>query len=815
MSNQMNNILLRIDGVTKWYGDTLAVNNVSFELENKGFVVINGISGSGKTTLMNVISGLDSPTSGAVYYDGKNITELRSSDLDEYRNSEIGIVFQNFNLIDELSVEENLMLPLMLQTITEEKKALVDEVLNFVGLRGYEKRKGYELSAGQKQRVAIARAIIKRPKVIFADEATGNLDAKNTEQILRLFDSISKKCLVVLISHSYILAKKYADRIITLDEGKICEDIDNRQMKELYLEAYKISITGENFNQEMPLENFDIKSVIKDFIDKSGKKFDTYSFNTKITKEDRGNKKHNWSELKHKKVRNMPFVALLKSVLRSIKKNKLRFFLISCLFAFMTLLFFLIVSIKTNDYYMSLSRYVNSDDKTLYDVKKVISSDDGKCDIQRGEGIYTQLTNLLGTNNVVECIGEMSFEGEVNRFYVAAFKLSTFFESVDIIGVWPKAANEIAINKDMATEENIKIGSQLLSEEKTYKVVGIFDPKSIIEDNCVVVSKNINDELLKYSDIVALQSCNILKSVKLDEYVSEIATIGKASNVQSEDLIWGRMPETDSEVLISMSMLEENEIFIEEGFVTKYRLYNLYDKKYNGQYEHFVNLYDYLGKNVEIVGVFNVDNAYEVGEILVRDAIYSDILDFYDKYLNYEMLYVNLYTDKDNYELIKMMKNSNIYLCDNICAYIYAIQDFLNDMESVLEMLFILMLVMLVFVIISFLSYNVKAYSRTVGIYKSLGIKNMDIVKIFFVENMIITVFSMILANLGLHGIINFMNEQIFAVLEMPYYEIFILRKKTCVLINILVIFISAVATVVPVSNMVKKESVILINREE
>ena len=816
MSNQMSRDILRVEKLTKKYGDTRAVDDISFGLEEKGFVFINGISGSGKTTLMNIIAGLDSPTSGEVYYKEQNVTRLSHSELDNYRNSEIGIVFQNFNLIEELSVEENLMLPLMIQTITEEQKEiLVEEVLNFVGLHGYGKRKGFELSAGQKQRIAIARAIIKRPKVIFADEATGNLDVKNTEQILKLFETISKKCLVVLISHNNVSAKKYADRIITLDEGKIYRDIDNRQLKELYIAPYKITVKGKDYNQEMPLEKFEIHSVIKDFIEKSGKKTKEYFFDTKIILgNDDSGKKDNWSKLEDIKTKRMPFREILKCVLRIMKKNKLKYLLVSSLFAFVILIFSLIAVISFNDYYMSLSQYLENDNQTLYDVKKVVFSDEGEKELQNGKKIYGEMLDLFGASNVVKCIGEIWIENEEELFCATAFKNSNYFQKLDTIGRWPLQTNEVSISKCLANDKNIPIGSYILSDEITYKVVGIYDSKSVFAGHSIVLSKAISAEKLKQSNMINLQACNILKCVDLDEYTSEIVNIGKSSNIQKEDLIWGRMPNNSNELLVSQSILDECGMTLEEGLVTKYRLSDLYDEKYNGQYDCFVNMHDYLGRNVEIVGVFSVDEDREAGDILVQDSAYLEIVDFYNEYLDYETLYASLDANQDSYELTKCMRNKNIYLCDNVCTYIYSIQNFFENMKSVLKTLLLVMLIMLIFVIVSFLSYNVRDYSKTIGIYKSLGIKDIDVAKIFILVNMLLTVLSVMLSDLCLHKIIKFINIQIFAVLESKSYEVFIISKWDGILINLLVIGISLLATIVPVTHMVKKESVTLINRE-
>ena len=219
---------MKINSISKIYKaknaePVIALNDVSFELPNKGMVFILGKSGSGKSTLLNVISGLTKVDKGSIEVDNKDITKLSENELCKYRNTLCGFIFQEYNLIPELNVSENIKLALQLQG---EKKVdeKVQEVLKLVELTDYEKRKVTELSGGQKQRVAIARAIIKNPKIIFADEPTGALDEQTGRSILELLKKLSKDRLVIIVTHDKGFAKEYKDRIIELKDGKIIKD---------------------------------------------------------------------------------------------------------------------------------------------------------------------------------------------------------------------------------------------------------------------------------------------------------------------------------------------------------------------------------------------------------------------------------------------------------------------------------------------------------------------------------------------------------------------------------------------------------------
>ena len=221
---------MKIRGIRKTYNiksaqPVIALNDISFDLPEVGMIFILGKSGSGKSTLLNVLSGLDKVDKGHIEICGKDITKLSESELCNYRNSCCGFVFQEYNLIPELSVGENIMLALQLQG-EKDAESKVREILERVGLSEYETRKVTELSGGQKQRVAIARAIVKNPNIIFADEPTGALDEQTGKSILDLLKEFSKNKLVIVVTHDKEFAKKYGDKVIELADGKIVSDSD-------------------------------------------------------------------------------------------------------------------------------------------------------------------------------------------------------------------------------------------------------------------------------------------------------------------------------------------------------------------------------------------------------------------------------------------------------------------------------------------------------------------------------------------------------------------------------------------------------------
>ena len=216
--------MIVVKNLTKVYktrrGEVRALDNVSFNLPERGMVFIVGKSGSGKSTLLNMISGLDKFTSGQIISGGNSLATLSAKEKEKYLSSYIGYVFQDYRLIEDFTVKQNVDLA---ADISESGQSS-EEFIRLVGLEGYEKRLPKELSGGQKQRVAIARALVKSPKVILADEPTGNLDKVTTKEILQLLKDISKDTLVLIVSHNLRDADEYADRIIELADGKVVKD---------------------------------------------------------------------------------------------------------------------------------------------------------------------------------------------------------------------------------------------------------------------------------------------------------------------------------------------------------------------------------------------------------------------------------------------------------------------------------------------------------------------------------------------------------------------------------------------------------------
>lgn len=264
--------MIKIKNLNKYYNKNKSnelhvINNANIEISSPGLVTFLGSSGAGKSTLLHVIGGLDK-ASGDVIYDDINLLKKRSTIVDNYRNEHIGYIFQNYNLLPDLTVYENLRVQLELINIFD--KAIIDEKINeclkIVGLEKYKRRKVTALSGGQQQRVAIARALVKGAEVIIADEPTGNLDTKNSIEVLNILKIISRKYLVILVTHNINLAYHYSDRILKIKDGKIIEDLQNNNNKNSLLHIDSNAIYLNEYDKDELPNNINVYTKNKEEI---------------------------------------------------------------------------------------------------------------------------------------------------------------------------------------------------------------------------------------------------------------------------------------------------------------------------------------------------------------------------------------------------------------------------------------------------------------------------------------------------------------------------------------------------------------------
>ena len=248
--------ILSVSGVQKIYTSRFggnkveALKNVSFAVKQGEYVAIMGESGSGKTTLLNILASLDKPTSGSVILDGKDLSKMKESQAAAFRRDNLGFVFQEFNLLDTFTIEDNIYLPLVLAGKSHsEMKERLEPVAAQLGITDLLKKYPYEVSGGQNQRAAVARALITNPKLILADEPTGALDSKATDELLRLFAEINRTGQTILMVTHSVRAASHASRVLFIKDGEVFHQIyrgdhSNEQLYQMISDTLTILATG-------------------------------------------------------------------------------------------------------------------------------------------------------------------------------------------------------------------------------------------------------------------------------------------------------------------------------------------------------------------------------------------------------------------------------------------------------------------------------------------------------------------------------------------------------------------------------------------
>lgn len=849
--------MIKVKNLKKKYiaenGDEVfAVNDTTLQLPDKGLVFILGASGSGKTTLLNVLSGLDCADEGQIVIKDEVITDYAQSQLDEFRRKNIGIVFQDSNMITDINVFENIALPLKLLGVEKEEiKKRVEEVLGLVGLEDFQFRNTNELSGGQRQRVAIARGIVKKPEIMFLDEPTGNLDEKNSTEIFELLHKISKSCLVVLVSHDTINAKKYADRIINIKDGKVSSEKENKKMLSK-IRSFSIKDTEGNFYGEY--ENSD-NHLILDILyqilmerdmDKEKENVElNLDIHVSCKEFEELEKTKKEQEMKYNDEANgLGFKDKIMFALSNNKKRKVRLFFTFVLFVFTMLYALLMFTMITYDYKDSMFRYLKNKDlqelslysqkyyKNIFDEEEEVTSTSGKIFI-------TKLFSFENKENIIKIIyfDEIMDEGKENYSYDVPVRLYSSYEKCKykIIGDYPRETNEIVLTDYLANvlfpnfkEAKSILGKKIIYSDNTYLVTGIIatDYKKNIdkvsEDDlfteyafCLQNINTIENEK-NNNTYVKLKSCDFTEVHALDNYLSSNMKYAAIKSDYEKCLISGCMPKNKNEVVISKYVANKIDFDYSKAdydSLSEYQLINLQDKKYNNAFD-CINLYSYFPNGIKVVGVFNNQDNDEImdAEVLVDGEIYRLLKEEYYQYYCFDE--IKLLVDKVDMDLIKNIDKSNLKIMDEGCESIYFFVSFINEIKKILYILFFISLLIFIFFLVSYISYAIKDQSKKIGIMRSLGIPKKDIKSIFFINVIMLSLFSMFASSLLFAFVVREINKVYLNYMGKMKFSIITINPFIIMIVVGVILCLSLLCAFVPIQSMAKKSPIDLLKNK-
>jgi len=798
--------MITLNNVDKYFNkhkknEVHVINNISLNLD-KGLIAILGPSGCGKTTLLNVIGGLDKIRKGSIYINNQKISSRNTYQVDKIRNLNVGYIFQDYKLIENLSVYDNLALVLKMVGIKDknEIKKRVEYILDKVGMLRYKRRPAGMLSGGEKQRVGVARALIKNPDIILADEPTGNLDSKNSLEIMKIIKAISNEKLVILVTHEQDLAKFYASRIIELQDGKIIKDYENDANDELdykiensfYLKDFKYnnSLKENNINIDVYSETKDklkldivirngniyIKSVNNEkievvdnnssieFINDNYKKIDKSE--VKDLKFDFNNISNENRKLRYSSVLNI-FTLIIKGFKNLFDYTILKKIL---LFGFFVSGLFIMYSVAS----LLATFDIRDEDFTTMN-KKYLVLKQNKIKVDD----YLSFEKNDNINYILPGDSTVSFEFKLNDYlqtrgqsYNLTGSLSSLkmINSNDLIkGNMPNDKYEIVVDKLALTN---------MLKNKEFQMSGILNYEAFLnrevyneayEHPFVIVG--ITD--LKTPSIYVLEDLFINLLYNSSEFEKQVYDYELYKDQDKIRLEKGNWPINDYEVLVNI----QNKDFmpLKKTIDTKIngkklKVVGYYSSSYDLEY-YFVNSntvkYNLILNSKDIT-IYSKDNNTTLKEF--RDKKYN-ILSSYDY-------------SKENYKKSIKEENISIIIVSSIMIGISLIEMYLMSRSSFLSRI------------------------KEIGIYRAIGIKKSDIYKMFYGEILAINVIATLPGVLFMAYALKVLGSSA-ELLERMY-----MVTPLTILLSIILIFIfNSLVGLIPVFNVLRKTPAQILSR--
>ncbi len=728
--------MIRLNNVSKNYyskkkKEINALYNINIEFKDKGFVCILGKSGSGKSTILNVLGALDKFDEGQLFINEFNTENYKQKDWDNYRGKYVGFIFQEFNLLEDLTVKENIALTLeILEYNSVEILQRVEDILNKVDLTDFGDRRVNELSGGQKQRVAIARALIKNPYLILADEPTGNLDSETSLIILNLLKDISKEKLVIMVTHDEEFANKFADRIIKLQDGNIVNDITNNEI------------------DNRPISFDDNENTLQ-----------------------------------------LPFKYALILALKSLLSKKLKLFFIYVLFI-MSLIMMSFALIFTNFNFSettyktfkinNLSNYdFNYPNSCLYNcVSQNIQISQNISSLQKkypNIGIYEMIDQ------------EISFAQLKQNFIPVNTNYSAYIQNVVIyndnniqfsllFGDMPQTDNEIIVTDDIA---QALIAQGIINVNNIQEVVGQdIHYYTINSDIPLKISGLINTENNNLSLFVYLNNNN-LSYIKTNTNAfnthllsgnninSSFGIINRLpSNLaNNSDLYYGNVPSKDTEVAVTLGYILKNLNISYDTFTNNKEFYleNYLNKSIHLKtapsdkigFQPITNAYTIVGV---IDNMTDVYNSYQYYSLFFENNYFNDAYDQYYNSFTHEGK-IDLSTNAFiNVKILSDVNRLNYIHNTSVSDKLYSYSQYINEFKNITLGITIFISLFTSLLIYSFISNSIEHKKKDIGILRSLGLKGKDCSKIFILEGLIIDLAVTIIAILSSIYLINLMD---------------------------------------------------------
>ena len=808
--------MLKIQNADKYFNrhrrnQIHVINHTSIDTSDAGLIALLGPSGCGKTTLLNVIGGLDKLRRGSIYVNHKKISSRWMYKVDKIRNLEIGYIFQDYKLIDNLSVFDNVSIVLKMQGVKSaiEIREKVEYVLDCVGMLRYKKRPAGMLSGGERQRVGIARALVKNPNVILADEPTGNLDSKNSLEIMQIIKAISEKKLVILVTHEQELAKFYANRIIEIEDGCIKKDYLNDLQEDLdygidgnfYLKDFKENIelkdnkvnihlyrdTSDKVSLDIVVMNGNIyiksNTVEKVSVvdEDSGIEFINNSYE-KLSHEKRDKYQFDFDKIKdvHKK-RYASIISPIKMIYEGFQKVFQYTFLKKILLVgFFLAGMFIMYSVSS---YMASLKINEKDYVRLHSDYLTIKSNSLNLDDYLKQEKNEDILYMIPGSSKVEVNVPLKDYFQTSKMSpsmdVSIVSSELLKDSFLLEGRLPLQYNEVILDElafDIATEEDPSyqmggiiavrdmLDRSIMIRDREYKVVGIVS----LGSPCLYMNQS---ELFK---VIGASTMDMNK-VRDDNTTVTLSNVFSYEEYQSQvEIKKGRTPNNDYEVIVPISNEEVMPL--------------------NKEINQKIN-----GKKLVVVGYYT--SVEQINLMLCNTTTRKYLIILKNQS-------ITIMPKKDKKEVLFNVYQENGY--DIHDTYQESRDKYLKSKKSDRKTTFVVSGIMLSISFIEiFLMIRSSFLSRVkmVGIYRAIGVKVRDICKMFMGEIFAITTLA------SIPGVL-FMAYILKILTGIKYLRSFILVDSRVVITSIVMIYVfNLIIGLLPVINAIRKRPAVILSR--
>lgn len=838
--------MIKINNLYKKYAgsDVWTLENISLEFGNTGMYFILGKSGSGKTTLLNMMSAIDSPTEGSVELDGKDLVTLNEVEADALRNECVSIIFQNFNILENLNVFDNVKLSVDIQIwdgkTEDQVNELVHGALSFVGLEGFQKRNVKSLSGGELQRVAIARAIVRKPKVILADEPTGNLDNENSKRVFELLKSISSSCLVVIITHDRESALKYGEGCYEMSDGQLVNYIDLSNRVD-----YKYDIQAKD-NDGILLDDtcskIDIvKQKICTIIDLIKSHDDIIDIHIKrktvAVKDEEKQTSFNASEYGNARKGSLTFSGILRFAFGNMKKAKLRLFAVSMMMMLAMMLTVLSVLMNNYDEYRVIENYFNK-----YDITRVYPH----VEETRSSQVFGYMfNNIAGGKKLLTKLGFSSI-GEIYKLKDQVdvgytdnessnwVSVTLCFDCLEkdytqnLTGRLPEKADEIVITDFVASQLGIDqaFENALLQVETIddMHIVGILDTDyetrfknagdAMLDEYLMFDYKYVYDAVYVSSEFLkALEanqtriytSCADVLTGQIDNFIQYNIMIGEVGELYGNPLI-GTEPQNSGEVVLSKSYVESKGKNVKSMVGEKQEFLDISNEPFC---DSFIPLYEYFPDGVTVVGIYD-DEAVDFRDkpyIIFSSNDFSMLKKDYYEYYYTDLLRLDISPNEYN-GFIKSARELGLSFDDASIIKIMTFAGYIDSFKSVFLFVSIIMAVIVVLMIYNYTSNSVVQNRKNIGILRALGLSRPDTLKIFTMEAGIIFIVSNLISVGCTLLVIKVVNDIYKESLERYPFEIIYFDTYIWLILLSACFIIFSIAAVLPIIRFAKQKPI-------